>query len=108
MDGCLTTAKEKCGGFAKEKCLKPFREARIAGVNVKQAERLVCWGTLADPTSWLNLIGLEKFGVLGSAMNYRAGELFGSDSESRDLYLSSVGVAVYSIGVGVDFQTMSR
>ncbi|KAM0961404.1 hypothetical protein ACFX15_020237 [Malus domestica] len=99
MEGCLTAAKEKCSGFAKEKCLKPFREARIAGVNVKQAERLVCWGTLADPTSWLNLIGLEKLGVLGSAMNYRAGELFGSDSESRDLYLSSVGV---------DFQTMSR
>ncbi|RXH74502.1 hypothetical protein DVH24_029223 [Malus domestica] len=75
MEGCLTAAKKKCGGFAKEKCLKPFRETRIAGVNVKQAERLVCWGTLADPTSWLNLIGLEKLGVLGSAMNYRAGEL---------------------------------
>ncbi|KAM0974556.1 hypothetical protein ACFX2C_017727 [Malus domestica] len=88
MEGCLTTAKEKCGGFTKEKCLKPFRETRIAGVNVKQAERLL--------------------GVLGSAMNYRAGELFGSDSESRDLYLSSVGVAVYSISVGVDFQAMSR
>ncbi|KAM1101544.1 hypothetical protein ACFX2B_007813 [Malus domestica] len=50
MEGCLTAAKEKCGGFAKEKCLKPFREARIAGVNVKQVERLVCWGTLADLT----------------------------------------------------------
>ncbi|KAM1318399.1 hypothetical protein ACFX2H_003539 [Malus domestica] len=81
MEGCLTAAKEKCGGFAKEKCLKPFREARIAGVNVKQVERLL--------------------GVLGLAMNYRAGELFGSNSESRDLYLSSVGV-------GVDFQAMSR
>ncbi|RXH84133.1 hypothetical protein DVH24_027032 [Malus domestica] len=80
MEGCLTAAKEKCGGFAKEKFLKPFREARIAGVNVKQVERLVCWGTLADPSTWLNLIGLEKLGVLGSA-NYRAGELFGSDSE---------------------------
>ncbi|KAM1207334.1 hypothetical protein EV1_007978 [Malus domestica] len=73
MEGCLTAAKEKCGGFAKEKFLKPFREARIAGVNVKQVERLVCWGTLADPSTWLNLIGLEKLGVLGSA-NYRAGE----------------------------------
>ncbi|KAM1201473.1 hypothetical protein EV1_017504 [Malus domestica] len=41
MEGCLTATKEKCGGFAKEKCLKPFRETRIVGVNVKQAERLV-------------------------------------------------------------------
>ncbi|TQD90245.1 hypothetical protein C1H46_024162 [Malus baccata] len=74
-------AKEKCGGFAKEKCLKSFREARIAGVNVKQAERLVCWGTVADRSTWVNLIGLEKLGISGSTTNYRAGELFGSDSE---------------------------
>ncbi|TQD90240.1 hypothetical protein C1H46_024157 [Malus baccata] len=81
MEGCLTAAKEKCGGLAKENCLKPFREARIAGVNVKQAGRLVCWETVADRSTWVNLIGLEKLGISGSTTNYRAGELFGSDSE---------------------------
>ncbi|KAJ6392051.1 hypothetical protein OIU77_025917, partial [Salix suchowensis] len=30
LEGCLVAAKDKCVGFAKEKCWKPFREARIA------------------------------------------------------------------------------
>ncbi|XP_050238504.1 uncharacterized protein LOC126687994 [Mercurialis annua] len=30
MEGCLVVAKEKCVGFAKDKCFKPFCDARIA------------------------------------------------------------------------------
>ncbi|XP_034229764.1 uncharacterized protein LOC117638765 isoform X2 [Prunus dulcis] len=70
MEGCLSAAKDKCVGFAKEKCLKPFRDARIAGLHVKQAERLVCWATVMDRSTWLSLIGLDKLGYLGSATGY--------------------------------------
>ncbi|BFG43082.1 uncharacterized protein Pyn_33098 [Prunus yedoensis var. nudiflora] len=94
MEGCFAAAKDKCVGFAKEKCLKPFRDARIAGLHVKQAERLVCWATVMDRSTWLSLIGLDKLGYLGSgnygfgATNYRASELFGSDCDF-DLVLGS-------------------
>ncbi|KAK9945221.1 hypothetical protein M0R45_010746 [Rubus argutus] len=74
-EGCLATAKGKCVGFAKDKCLKPFREARVAGMNAKQAEKMVCWSTMVGRSTWPSLIGLENCGF--GATNCRANELVG-------------------------------
>lgn len=71
----MAAAKGKCVGFAKDKCLKPFREARVAGMNATQAEKMVCWATMVGRSTWLSLIGLENCGF--GATNCRAGELVG-------------------------------
>ncbi|KAG7994101.1 hypothetical protein I3843_01G038800 [Carya illinoinensis] len=58
MVGCFVTAKEKCVGFARDKCATPFRDARIA-----IRERRAIPKDLGTPT------------------NYRASELLRSDPE---------------------------
>ncbi|KAM5563639.1 hypothetical protein ABKV19_018319 [Rosa sericea] len=78
-EGCLATAKEKCVGYAKEKCLEPFREARVCGVSKKQAEKMVCWASVVDKSTWVSLIGLENCGF--GVTNCRAGELVGYSGE---------------------------
>lgn len=35
MASCLAASKEACIQFAKEKCLSPFRDARIASIDLK-------------------------------------------------------------------------
>ncbi|PON54424.1 hypothetical protein PanWU01x14_195030 [Parasponia andersonii] len=87
MEGCFAAAKEKCSGFAGERCLKSFRDARVVvkgrGLNPRHVQKLVCWATMADRNSWVNLIGFNQlvstreFG----ATNYRASELLGSSSD---------------------------
>ncbi|KAJ8497763.1 hypothetical protein OPV22_008315 [Ensete ventricosum] len=40
---CLAAAKDACVQFAKEKCLQPFRDARIASDNLKGTPQFVLW-----------------------------------------------------------------
>lgn len=86
MEACLVVAKEKCVGLAKEKLLKPFGEARIAGrVSAKEVEKLVCLASLPERCTWRDLIGLDGLGSLflgdfeSGVTSYRASELLGSD-----------------------------
>lgn len=84
MEGCLLVAKERCVGFARDKCLKTLRDGRIAAsrrvVNAKQLKKLVCWATMVDRSTWVNLIGIDRLGSWSST-NYRAGELVGSNAD---------------------------
>lgn len=40
MASCLAASKEACIQFAKEKCLPPFRDARIASIDLKGTGQL--------------------------------------------------------------------
>ncbi|XP_030502692.1 uncharacterized protein LOC133028921 [Cannabis sativa] len=87
MNGCLAVAKEKCFGFAKERCLKSFRDARVVergrGLNTKQVQKLVGLVTMGDKSTLVRLIGFNQlvshreFGT----RYYRASELLGSCSD---------------------------
>lgn len=87
MEVCFAAAKEKCSGFARERCLKSFRDARVVargrGLNKKRAENFMCLVTMGDKSMWVNLIGLNRlisnreFG----ATNYRASEFLGSSTD---------------------------
>lgn len=82
-EGCLAVAKEKCAGFARDKCLKSLRDGRIAArgglVNPKKLQELLCWATMVDRSTWVNLVGLDRLGPWRWT-NYRACELVGSDA----------------------------
>lgn len=86
MAECFAAAKEKCVGFARDKCMVPFRNARIKvreeGVsNKREAVELIRWASLPERSLWLtSLMGSEcliggEFGMT----NCRACELLGSD-----------------------------
>ncbi|KAM6541311.1 hypothetical protein CsatB_005758 [Cannabis sativa] len=87
MNGCLAVAKEKCSGFAKERCLKSFRDARVVergrGLNSKQVQKLVGLVSMGDKSTLVRLIGFNQlvshreFGT----RYYRASELLGSCSD---------------------------
>lgn len=85
MEACLVVAKDKCAGFAKDRLLRPFRDARIAGrVGPKEVEKLVRWASLPETkrSSWRDLIGSEWLGEreFGVRTNYKATDLLGSDN----------------------------
>ncbi|KAJ4727402.1 Bifunctional lysine-specific demethylase and histidyl-hydroxylase [Melia azedarach] len=82
MEACLVVAKDKCVGFAKEKLLKPFRDARIAGrLGPKEVQKLVCLASLPESSKWRGLIGLDRLGEREFGLtNYPASELLGSDN----------------------------
>ena len=78
LEGCLVAAKDKCAGFAKEKCWKPFREARIAVSEEKVVRNLVTLVSVPQRSSrWICLIGSGKFNF--GVTNFRASEFLGSN-----------------------------
>ncbi|KAJ1433111.1 hypothetical protein SESBI_06333 [Sesbania bispinosa] len=87
MADCFSVAKEKCVGFARDKCLVPFRDARIKVLNSKGAVKLICWASMPERSLWVMsqmgskcLIGGE-FGVT----NRRASELLEYDDCVRHI-----------------------
>lgn len=85
MEGCFATAKEKCVGFARDKCATPFRDARIAvrerRLNPKDLGKLIHWASLSDRSRWVSVMGLDQLGVrVLASTNCRASELLGSDA----------------------------
>lgn len=62
MASCLAASKEACIQFAKEKCLPPFRDARIASIDLKGILHLdsgapetlknISEATCAEPTTF--------------------------------------------------------
>ncbi|ESR57202.1 hypothetical protein CICLE_v10022317mg [Citrus x clementina] len=88
MEACLIVAKDKCAGFAKDRLLRPFQDARIAGrVGPKEVEKLVCWASLPETerSLWRDLIGSEWLGEREFRVrtNYRAADLLGSDNNYK-------------------------
>ncbi|KAG5250550.1 calmodulin [Salix suchowensis] len=76
LEGCLVAAKDKCVGFAKEKCWKPFREARIAVREEEVVRNLVSLVSVPQRSSkWICLIGSGKFNF--GVTNFRASEFLG-------------------------------
>uniref|UniRef100_A0A2P2QSY2 Uncharacterized protein LOC105126802 n=1 Tax=Rhizophora mucronata TaxID=61149 RepID=A0A2P2QSY2_RHIMU len=80
MEGCMAAAKEKCAGFAKDKCWRPFSDARIAGVRLQAVKKLV--GLVSTPerssrSVWVALMGADDCGF--GFTNYRASELLARD-----------------------------
>ncbi|XP_020100160.1 uncharacterized protein LOC109718370 [Ananas comosus] len=76
---CLAASKEACIEFAKEKCLPPFRDARIASGNLLQNSEFVLWGS-EDPDISSNSETLEGFGCNLGATSYRGSVLMMSSS----------------------------
>ncbi|KAG4198326.1 hypothetical protein ERO13_A05G078500v2 [Gossypium hirsutum] len=86
MGACLVAAKEKCIGFAKEKCTTPFLNSRIAvaekEIMNKQVERMVHAASLPEESKWAYLMGSDYLG--GSkprVTNFRASQYLGSSSQ---------------------------
>ncbi|KAK7336793.1 hypothetical protein VNO77_17341 [Canavalia gladiata] len=87
MADCLAATKEKCVGFARDKCLVPFRDARIkVGKGVlkpKDAAKLIGWASMPDSENslWLMTQMGSLYLIRGdSGVAYcRASELLGSD-----------------------------
>lgn len=78
LEGCLVAAKDKCVGFAKEKCWKPFRDARIAVTEEEVVRNLVSLVSVPQRSSkWISLIGFGKFNF--GVTNFRASEFLGSN-----------------------------
>ncbi|XP_022634813.1 uncharacterized protein LOC106757625 [Vigna radiata var. radiata] len=84
MADCFAVAKDKCAGFAREKCLVPFRDARIRvakGVlSSKGVGKLIGWGSL--PVSGRNIWLMNQMGLIGGDLgmtNCKASELLGFD-----------------------------
>ncbi|RYR01082.1 hypothetical protein Ahy_B06g079940 [Arachis hypogaea] len=77
MANCFAEAKEKCVEFAKDKCLVPFRDARIRvkerGFDSKRAGRLIHWASLPERT--FRVISALGFDAELGVTNRRAGEL---------------------------------
>ena len=72
-------------GFARDKCLNPFRDARIAMKEIrldsKKAVKLIDWASMLERSLCvnLNLIALNQM-VSGLGVTYyRASEMVGSD-----------------------------
>lgn len=85
MAECFASAKEKCVGFARDKCLVPFRDARIkvrgGTLNSKEAVKLISLASMPERSLWVvSQMGSKCLigGELGVA-NRRASELLGSD-----------------------------
>ena len=84
MEGCLVAAKEKCVGFAKERCTMPFLDARIAvgerEVRNKVVRRMVNVASVAVESRWCDLIGLDTLRECELRVtNHRASQFLGSD-----------------------------
>ncbi|CAJ1903290.1 unnamed protein product [Sphenostylis stenocarpa] len=86
MADCLAAAKQKCVGFARDKCLVPFKDARIRveeGVlRSKDIGKLIGWTSMpeSERSLWLmNQIGLLGGGDLG-VTSFRASELLPFDN----------------------------
>ncbi|WVZ12633.1 hypothetical protein V8G54_017163 [Vigna mungo] len=64
--GCFAVAKEKCADFAREKCLVPFRDARIRvakGVlSSKGVGKLIGWGSM--PVNGRNMWLMNRLVVI--------------------------------------------
>ncbi|CAK7346514.1 unnamed protein product [Dovyalis caffra] len=87
MQGCLVAAKEKCLAFAKEKCWKPFRDARIAVREEEVVRNLVSLVSVPEASSkWISLIGSWKFKF--GVTNCKASELLGSNSKYQWFFKS--------------------
>ncbi|KAK7245426.1 hypothetical protein RIF29_40272 [Crotalaria pallida] len=82
MRECLDAAKGKCVEFARGKCLVPFRDARVKGLGLRDAARLVSFASMSErsllATSRIGCRCLFGGGGFGT-MNCRASELAGFD-----------------------------
>ena len=65
---CVAASREKCVKFGKDKCLGPFRDARIAvnGMALtrkkkKEAMELIFWSSMGERRR-SSIIGLENLG----------------------------------------------
>ena len=82
---CFAEAKEKCVGFARDKCLVPFRDARIRvrerGLDSKQAVRLIHWASVPERgLGVMSAMGCRSlFGGELGVTNCRASELAADD-----------------------------
>ena len=97
---CVAASREKCVKFGKDKCLGPFRDARIAvnGMALtrkkkkkKEAMELIFWASVGERRS--SIIGLENLGswVLSKCelgeINYRGSELVDTENIENSLCL---------------------
>ncbi|XP_017419948.1 uncharacterized protein LOC108330017 isoform X2 [Vigna angularis] len=66
MADCFVVAKDKCASFAREKCLVPFRDAKIRvakGVlSSKGVGKLIGWGSV--PVSGRNMWLMNQMGLI--------------------------------------------
>ncbi|TKY62411.1 hypothetical protein E2542_SST12267 [Spatholobus suberectus] len=83
MAECFAAAKDRCAGFAREKCLVPFRDARIrvgkAVLSSKDAVKLIGWASMSGSERSLWLMSLMGGGGDLGTTNCRASELVGFD-----------------------------
>lgn len=85
MADCFNVAKKKCVEFARDKCLIPFRDARIKvgemSLNSNDAAKLVHWASMPERSllvmSQMGCSSLFRFEF--GATNRRASELMGFD-----------------------------
>uniref|UniRef100_A0A7N0SY59 Uncharacterized protein n=1 Tax=Kalanchoe fedtschenkoi TaxID=63787 RepID=A0A7N0SY59_KALFE len=60
MEGCLAVAENRCGVFAKEKCLGPFRDARVAVEGREAGPEVLGWVCMAGRNEVVDLMGVRK------------------------------------------------
>ncbi|KAG6783872.1 hypothetical protein POTOM_009550 [Populus tomentosa] len=100
MEGCLVEAKDKCVGFAKEKCWKPFRDARIAVREEEVVRNLVSLVSVPQRSKEEGAGGLEFWELHGSCCltvaSFLSGRFCGLDwALKRIRRPSKIGVAQY-------------
>lgn len=88
MEGCLVATREKCVGFAKDRCSMPFLEARIAvgerEIRNKVAGRIVHVVSMPVECTWRDLIGLDELGEWEfTVTNYKASQFMRSGSGAQ-------------------------
>ncbi|GKV24350.1 hypothetical protein SLE2022_145800 [Rubroshorea leprosula] len=91
LEGCLVAAEEKCIGFAKERCMRPFLDARIAmgerEIRKKVVRKLVCLASMPGESTWRDVIGLDQLGKCELGItNYTGSELLSSSSQFECLF----------------------
>lgn len=101
MEACVAAASVKCREFAKEKCLKAFREARIASkdlnlmVDGREVAKLISWVCLKGEIGELveNLKPRKSWGdfkVQFEVTNLKGSDFLGSNNtDNIDIYVRS-------------------
>ncbi|CAM8928740.1 unnamed protein product [Rhodiola kirilowii] len=85
MEGCVAAAEERCAVFAKEKCLGPFRDARVAVNGRNVGPEAIGWACMAGRNELVDFIGLRKLKAMCSTkcltevQFIRGSELLGLD-----------------------------
>ncbi|KAL8548157.1 hypothetical protein ACS0TY_007469 [Phlomoides rotata] len=99
MEACFAAAKDKCGGFAKQKCYPAFKNARIevSGLELKKVDwkdafrliSVVCFGN--EKSYGVEFWGMDKswgeFRQKYEVTNVRGRDLLGSDETDIEEYL---------------------